>query len=164
MARFLKTIFLTAPLLLCACSSSAKLVKQDPRVNRVAHRQLAPEPVYHRLTWVRPPQVSPARDVVRQSDASERIKLAQIIEFNLEKGTLEQAAHMLASVARYHVYCASSISKKPFSYKGLGTIDELAETIANKAGISVTIDHANQSIRFLEGNKEAVEARLYYKG
>lgn len=144
-----------------ACSSTSGALKDDPRVNRVAHRQHAPDPTYHRLTWVQPPQVSPQREVRLPA---ERIAVKQIIEFDLEKGTLKEAAHMLGAILSYHVYCPSTLSKKPFSYRGLGTIDELAETIASIAGITISIDHDTQSVRFLERGQEKVKARLYYKG
>lgn len=127
-----------------ACSSNntplpPPAVKKDYRISQ---RQLAPEPVYNRLRWVQLPSVIPA------AKRGKSPLLLQVVSFNLENGTLEEAASMLAAATHYSTYCSSLIAKKTISFKGVGTVDNLAKEIANLAHISAVVDHNNREVRF----------------
>lgn len=124
----------------------------------VSERQIAPEPVYNRVMMARPPEVLPAREVNYEGSP----KLLPVIHLELKNVTLETIAQTLAGSARYHSYTAASIAKKKLSIDSLGTIDELANTISNKAGIYVSVDHINREVRFLAASGS--EPKLYGQG
>jgi hypothetical protein len=77
----------------------------------------------------------------------------------MKKATLEETAKILASMARYSSYTSPSLAKQKFSFESLGTIDELARIIGDKAGIKVVVDHDNKEVRFLV--RTAYEPTLY---
>jgi hypothetical protein len=82
-----------------------------------------------------------------------------VYELNLKNATLEQTCKVLASMARYSSYTSPSLATQKFSFQNLGTIDELAQTIGQKAGIKVVVDHENKEVRFLV--RTALEPTLF---
>lgn len=121
----------------------------DPNKERkffsVAVRQLPPEPVYNRLAVAYLPEPLPSRSIVPASHT----RLSPIFQFEMKNATLEQTARILANMSRYTSYCSSVIANRKINIIAVGTIDEIAEFIAAKAGINVSIDHANREVRFL---------------
>ena len=142
--------------LLLGCSSKRQLNTQ-PRVSKIAHRQLAPEGTYGRLRWVHLPQVTPADRIVREPQYDGRKQILPIVEYKVNGVTLEEAADILAGATRYRAYCSSSIAKKLLTLHMLGTVDEIAEEISAKSGILVQVDHQNTSVRFLAGTGESMD-------
>ena len=124
-------------------------------------RTTAPEPVYARTRWVRPPDVLPERDSSDGKSASlgESPSLRPVFQLSLKNATLEETARVLAATARYSSYTAPSIAKDKISVTNLGTIDELARTIESKARVQVVVDHQNREVRFLAAHAE--QPRLY---
>ena len=124
-------------------------------------RTSAPEPVYARTRWVRPPEVLPQRDSAGQETVGlqESPSLRPVFQLSLKNATLEETARVLAATARYSSYTAPSIAKDKISVTNLGTIDELARTIESKARVQVVVDHQNREVRFLAAHAE--QPRLY---
>lgn len=146
----MRTVTLLAGVLLAAgCSSGGYeyLEADKPKVFKVASRQHAPDPVYSRTTWVRPPQVLPTRE----RDAKTKPLILPVIHYTVDGLPLKEAALILAATSRYRSYTAPSIEGQKISINSLGTIEELAQEIENKAGVRVVIDHENEEIRVLPG-------------
>lgn len=125
------------------CAGSAPV--EPPRSHHIARRQLPPEPVYNRLRWVQVPGTVPAAG---RTFSPDRPRVLPVVELSLQGATLDEAASVLASSARYSSYCASTIAKDQISFQALGTIDELAQKIADQAGIRAVVDHDNRQVRF----------------
>jgi hypothetical protein len=82
-----------------------------------------------------------------------------VYELTLKNATLEQTCKVLASMARYSSYTSPSLARESFSFQNLGTIDELAQIIEEKAQIKVVVDHENKEVRFLV--RTALEPTLF---
>lgn len=115
-----------------------------------SYRTAAPDRVYARTRWVHPPEVLPSRNGSSTdfSDPSQPT-LRPIYELTLEDTSLEQTCKVLATMARYSSYTSPSLRDQKISVKNLGTIDELARIIEDRAGIKVMVDHENKEVRFL---------------
>ena len=115
-----------------------------------SYRSAAPEPVYARTRWVQPPEVLPSREV-EDTDSSygQAPPLRPVYELSMKNATLEQTCKILASMARYSSYTSPSLATQKYSFKNLGTLDELARIIEEKAQIKVVVDHENKEVRFL---------------
>lgn len=124
-----------------------------------SYRVAGPEPVYARTRWVHPPEVLPSRDEGDTDSSYPSPPLRPVYELSLKKSTLEQTCKVLASMARYSSYTSPSLAKETFSFKNLGTIDELARIIEDKAQIKVVVDHENKEVRFLV--RTALEPTLF---
>ena len=151
---------------LSACVTGPKPYDSSSKENRTlfmpSYRTAGPEPVYARTRWVHPPEVLPERDsgssATRTSyDSAPTIQ--PVYRLSMKKATLEETAKILASMARYSSYTSPSLAKQKFSFENLGTIDELARIIGEKAGIKVVVDHDNKEVRFLV--RTAYEPTLY---
>ena len=130
----------------CAYKDAPKYTPTEkPKVFRVATRQLPPEPVYNRLRWVRPPQVTPSRKI----DAKRSPLILPVVHYSVKQTPACEALLVLAATSRYRSYCASAVEPKRVSLDMLGTIDEIAQEISHNAGIKVVVDHQNQEVRFL---------------
>lgn len=114
-----------------------------------SYRVAGPEPVYARTRWVHPPEVLPSRDDGDTNSSYDAPPLRPVYQLSISNGTLEQTCKVLASMARYSSYTSPSLAKEKFSLKNLGTIDELARIIEERARIKVVIDHENKEVRFL---------------
>lgn len=114
-----------------------------------SYRVAGPEPVCARTRWTHPPEVLPARSTGDTDSSYSTPPLRPVYELTLKDATLEQTCKVLASMARYSSYTSPSLAKEKFSFKNLGTIDELARTIEEKAQIKVVVDHENKEVRFL---------------
>jgi hypothetical protein len=124
-----------------------------------SYRVAGPEPVYARTRWAHPPEVLPAREGGDTSSSYNTPSLRPVYEISLTNATLEQTCKVLAQMARYSSYTSPSLAKEKFSLKNLGTIDELARTIEEKAQIKVVVDHENKEVRFLV--RTALEPTLF---
>ncbi|MCB9030747.1 MAG: hypothetical protein H6619_06815 [Deltaproteobacteria bacterium] len=129
---------------LAGCSSKKAAPEPDPTFS-IAKRQVAPDPTYNRLRWANLPDVIPGEPKISEGTPY----LFPVMHFELKNGTLEEAAQMLASTARYASYCSSSLADKKISIDTLGTIHDVAQSIAQKAQIDVVIDHDTRQVRFV---------------
>jgi len=151
MFRFFQGFKLVVVLLVAsnitACSTHEKEFEpnKDRKFFGVAVRQLAPEPVYNRLRLVYLPEPMPSRNIQSASYA----RIAPVFQFEMKGASLEQVARVLASLARYTSYTSSVIADKKITVVAVGTIDELAQVVSEKAGINVMVDHENREVRFL---------------
>ena len=128
---------------LCACSSTELPNKERDPFFRTVTRQLAPEPSYNRLRWGHLPSPIP---VSAEQDPSAPLILP-VVHFEITKGTLREAAAMLAATTKYGSYTSSSVEGRRISLNMLGTVDEIASEISRKTGISAVIDHNNRQVR-----------------
>lgn len=132
------------------CSSK----NPDPASDRFygpATRQVAPDPVYNPIRSVRPPQVTPTRQV--KSAAGPVIE--PVIHLTLQQTPICEAIQVLTAATRYRLYCSSLVAKQVVSIDALGTLGELASKIENQSKVVVVIDHENEEVRVLGSNREA---------
>jgi len=126
----------------------ADLKEWAPERERVGiapvYRQVPPQPVYNRLRWVHLPEVLPVSSLSSSAPA-----ILPVFHLVLKNATLEDAAHTLAAMTRFDSYCSSSLADRKITIDRLGTLDELAAEIAVAAGITVQIDRASETVRFL---------------
>ena len=133
--------------------------KQGRTIFMPSYRVAGPEPVYARTRWVHPPEVLPARERGDTDSSYNAPSLRPVYELSLTNATLDQTCKVLASMARYSSYTSPSLAKEKFSFKNLGTIDELARIIEEKAQIKVVVDHESKEVRFLV--RTALEPTLF---
>lgn len=150
----------------CACATGPKPYDPNSSQNRTlfmpVYRTAGAEPVYARTRWVHPPEVLPERESAASSTRSSYENsptIKPVYRLSMKKATLEETAKILASMARYSSYTSPSLAKQTFSVESLGTLDELARIIGDKAGIKVVVDHENKEVRFLV--RTAYEPTLY---
>ncbi len=125
-----------------------------------SYRTAGPEPVYARTRWVQPPEVLPPRSGGSTENSYDQApSLRPVYELTMKNATLEQTCKVLAQMARYSSYTSPSLATQKFSFQNLGTIDELARIIEEKAGIKVVVDHENKEVRFLV--RTALEPTLF---
>lgn len=140
--RFALCVF---ALLLVACSGRSN----PEKVYRVAQHQLPPEDVYARMRYGLIPSPLPSRTLEKTKAPA----LIPVTHFDFKKGTLEEAAALLAKSMKYRSYCGSAVANKPFSLSYVGTIDEIAQEIERKAKIRVVIDHELREVRFFPSSE-----------
>jgi hypothetical protein len=150
MKRFLKNIFILLALGgLFACSTTPVAPpSKERKFFGVAVRKLPPEPVYNRLMTAYLPEPLPPREIKRASYS----RISPVFQFEMKDATLEETARVLASMARYTSYTSSVIASRKVNLVTVGTIDEVAKYISDRAGVNVIVDHANHEIRFLANN------------
>lgn len=151
---------------LSACATGPKPYDPNNKEHRTlfmpSYRTAGAEPVYARTRWVHPPEVLPEREGGASSTRfsyNDAPAIQPVYRLSMKKATLEETAKILASMARYSSYTSPSLAKQTFSFESLGTIDELARIIGDKAGIKVVVDHENKEVRFLV--RTAYEPTLY---
>ena len=144
-----KTSIACAALVACAVSGCSSSSTPDiaPKTYKVAFRQVPPQPVYNRVSFVPLPEPMPSREL----PASTAGRISPMVHLDLKNATLEEASSVLAAVSRYSSFTSSSIAKQRITLNMLGTIEELGERISNEAGIKVVIDHDTRQVRFLTG-------------
>lgn len=142
----------------CAASGKPYEPKKARTVFYFPSRQHAPEPVYNRLREVRVPDPLPSG----YFGAETAPIIHPVFHMKVKDVTLEKAAQLLASTARYNSFCAGTIADRKISINDLGNIDELGRKIARKADIHVVVDHENAQVRFLA--HEVVSPKLYDEG
>ena len=119
-------------------------------------RQSAPQPVYNRVTFARPPEVMPPRSL-RFKNAP---MMSPMIHLEVTDESMEATIKKLASLNHYRSYTAASIADKNISVDALGTVDEIADKISIEADVYISVDHANHEIRALPP-KRTTKATLY---
>ncbi len=147
------------PPLIAGCSSSQK---KSPVKKAVRHdwfyptRSRAPEPVYSEIREVRPPQPipRPPRDV----GTSPRI--FPVVQLNLHRASMAQVATALGRSYNYGHYCAPTIENFVVSIRALGTLDELAQRVADVAMVTVVVDHENREVQILGTPPRRVNNRI----
>ncbi|MBX7139296.1 MAG: hypothetical protein K1X83_15080 [Oligoflexia bacterium] len=120
---------------------------QKKKIYGMSYRQHAPQPVYSRLRWVRPPEVIPAHEL----PGSSAPRLTPVVHLELKNATLKQAADSLAATARYTGVCAPEVATQKISFNALGTIDELARNLGLSAGVQVAVDHDSRTVTVSSG-------------
>jgi len=125
-----------------------------------SYRTAGADPVYARTRWVQPPEVLPARNTEDTDSSYDRAPtLRPVYQLAMKNASLEQTCKVLASMARYSSYTSPSLAGQKYSFENLGTIDELARIIEQKAQIKVVVDHENKEVRFLV--RTALEPTLF---
>jgi hypothetical protein len=163
----MKSLGLPVALLIALCAAGcAKGVKPyEPQSKNVrtiylpAHRTEGPEPVYARTRWVHPPEVLPARSESDQAGERDVAPIQPVFHLSMKNATLEDVGRSLAGMTRYSSYVSPSLAHLKFSFDNLGTVDELAGIIEEKALVKVVVDHENKEIRILM--RSATEPTLY---
>jgi hypothetical protein len=141
------SILLVAGTSILGCSVPHHATLAGTKTYHVAHRQLAPDPVYNRLRWVHLPEMYPS--MLYKAD-EERPRYFPVYHFSIKNRPLCHAASQLAGTARYSSYCSSILRSEKITVETLGTIDEIAEAIeAANAIVRVIVDHENREVRFL---------------
>lgn len=124
-----------------------------------SHRTEGPAPVYARTRWTHPPEVLPARSTEDDAVNGAVAPIQPVYQLSIKNATLEDTAKVLGSMARYSSYVSPSLASLKFSFESLGTIDELAKVIEDKALIKVVVDHPHKEVRFLM--RSTAEPTLY---
>jgi hypothetical protein len=134
--------------LLSACSSGQyrPIERKKTRTDKIAFRQIPPEPTYNRLGWSATEEM-PSKEYAR--DDSQRPVVSPIIQFEAKQKTLDEIALMLGAASRYRTFVASSISKRRVSLQMLGTLDEISEALERQSGAKIVVDHVLREIRVL---------------
>lgn len=117
-------------------------------------RQLPPEPVYNRLSYVRPPD--PLPDEAAPSASADTLRPR--IQLEIANSTLGRAAGALASSIGYQVFVDPEIASLPYSCNMSGSIEVLANNMAEQVNADVVVDNEQRQIRF--SVKNAVIPRL----
>lgn len=149
---FLRKISITLVGVLGIALTGCGNMMANQKVERTTYfhpvRQVAPEPIYNRITMVRPPDTLPFMPIgVRQPYVNRDVRNVGI---QADDVPLEEAAEMIASAMGYKHYCSSLIAKRKVSIKQNGTIEQLAADLSRKENIEVVIDHDSREIRFLQ--------------
>ena len=131
------------------CSEAAKVPPpKPPIIYSVATQQYAQEPVYSRIRYVYLPEPIPS------SSAPLGPEIPHQFNFKVKSVPLSKAAKILASLSSYDSYCSGSIADRRLTLQKTGTVDELAEAIAQQAQIRVVVDHQNREVRFFNEQGE----------
>jgi len=140
-------------LALSACGSDLKPYSPERKKKYygMTYRQLAPEPVYNRLAWVYLPEPLPSKEMPGVAAPA----ISPVVHLELKDVSIEEAAEMLASTARYKSLVDASLTGRRVSFNSLGTIDELARQFAKSEKISVDVDHPARLVRFSAGSSLA---------
>jgi hypothetical protein len=155
-----RKICLMAALAAVIAACAPKMPEWQPedkssQVFSVATRQLPPPPVYNRIRWVMPPEPLPVSGL----PASNAPALRPIMHLELTNATLEETSKILAESARYRSYCSGLIADQRITINKLGTLDELAQAIAEQAGIQVVLDHHSREVRFFAGRTQTSDTK-----
>jgi len=138
------------------CSAKPKVeVEKYP----VVGRQIAPEPVYSRLTWSQIPQPIPPSVPVRDSKVrySNVPYFRPVIKVELKRSTLGEAIQALAQTMGYESSYPRELAKKKVQVNTVGTIEDSLKEIERQAGVRTEIDHERRIVRVID---EKTEPRL----
>lgn len=152
----LLAITICSGILGCGSTPQPKPVKEEDRFYFFPTRQLAPQPVYGRIREVRPPEPLP----LEERPAPAGPPLEPVIHLELKNATLGETAKVLGEAHRYSYYCSSLVARQRVTVNRLGTIDELAEHLAEVADVAVTVDHDLRELRVLRKEGDEQEAHL----
>lgn len=144
MKRVITASLILSTLFLGGCSSTDVSDVQAPQVYQVATRRWAPEPVYNRLRWARPPQVHPER-AHPQVDSP---LIMPVVHFSVKDETLKDVVLILGANSRYKTYCSPLIAGEKLTMDMLGTMEEIAVAIEDSKNIQVILDHEAEELRF----------------
>ena len=144
----LLAVILCSTLLSVVSCSSTK--PQNVRVEyyRPAYRQIAPEPVYSRLTWSH--LSSPDRPKLEGNAPL----LLPIVSFELGSTTLDEAVEALAQTMGYRWSYPKDLAKRSVRLKMEGTVEEILNEIGRQAKVNAGFDHANRTIRIFENDEK----------
>lgn len=155
-------ILTVALLALVVSGCGAKRIQPEKRLTKSVYKVVSTQkplaPIYNRTRWAHLPSVMPASAV--NSSPSKAPRIFPVIELVLENDSLETAATIIAGTARYSSYCSSHIADDTITLTALGTIDELADRVAQEAGITVSVDHENREVRFV-ANSSTVQPEFF---
>ena len=126
-----------------ACSSNTK---PQPRVEYYtpAFRQIAPEPVYSRLTWSQVPQPisEKARDIAPLIDP--------VLSFELPHSTLREALEALSQALGYRAQYPKGMEHRAISLKVVGTAEEILGKIEKQAHVKTVLNHQQRLIQVVD--------------
>lgn len=133
-----------------SCGPTIPKRKEEKKLFYYPARQLPPEKPYVRLREVLPPDPLPSRNYVDKLGPP----IAPIYQLKFNDAPLSEVAKRVGELFGYRHYCSSLISNVPLSYTGSGTRDELAQSIAKEAKITLMVDHQNKVVRLLRDKSE----------
>jgi len=153
-------VILTGVLVLAWLSGCSDVKPYDPTSNQERKyffhsvRQVPPEPVYNRLTYVRPPNPLPDPS----APAASADTLRPSIRLEIANSTFGKAANALASAVGYREIVDPAFASLPYSCNMSGSVDILAGMMAQDVNADVFIDHEQREVRF--SMKSSVAPRL----
>lgn len=109
-----------------------------------AFRQVAPEPVYSRLTWSNLPQ--PVMDPPREKGPY----LSPVIAFNLGDSTLQEAIEAISQTIGYQWSFPPEAAKRHVRVKMKGSVGEILSEISRQAEVEAQIDHQSRIVRVFD--------------
>ncbi len=142
---FLVLLLLTSS----SCSSAKKEEKSVIEYYPVAYRQLAPQPVYSRVTWSNLPGPIPPK--VRDNAPL----LLPTISFELHRTNLDEAIQALAQTMGYTWSYPAEVAKKKISINMVAPVDEILREIESQAKVNAVLDHESRTLRIVSGNTAA---------
>ena len=118
----------------------------------VAGRQVAPEPVYSRVTWSQLPQPIPPKAVTRDSRGKyDNVPLFRpVIKVELERSTLGEAIQALAQTIGYESSYPKALAGKKVRLNTVGTIEDSLKEIERQAGVKTELDHDQRVVRVID--------------
>jgi hypothetical protein len=148
----MKNIFISSLAVLLIGCSGETLQPADPAAFTYATRTLPPQPVYNRITSVRPPEPLPkrwkidSRETVSEGESDQKV---QKYAFVADSVPLEEAVSRIAKQAGYSFYCQDSIARNIISIDVSGSLDDVLRGVEVKSGTQITVDHSARHIRAL---------------
>ena len=135
---------------LTSCSMSGNNNKPERKqYYTTISRQLAPEPVYNRIRYARPPEPLPKLDPAVEAYLAKKAKERPRIYLGLKNASIEELAKNLSEPYKYQYYVSSKLSKKKVTFNGSGNIDELANSVQAENKFNVIVDHENKEVRIM---------------
>lgn len=140
-----------ASLLLVSCGGNPP-PHEDAEAYAYATRTLPPQPVYNRLTSVRPPEPLPKRwkidnrETVAEDETDQKVQKFALVARDV---TLEEAVSRIAKQAGYSFYCQDSIARIPVTIDVNGNLDDVLRALELKSATQINVDHQARHIRAL---------------
>jgi hypothetical protein len=137
---FIVTILTALVMLGCAKPQAIVIVQEY----QPAFRQVAPEPVYSRVTWSQLPQP------IRPKAKKESPLILPTLSFDLTDSNLKEAIEALAQSLGYRSIYAKQIENRPVSIKMVGSVQEILENISRQANVSANLSHSRRVVEVYE--------------
>lgn len=131
------------------CAPAKKEEKTVIEYYPVAYRQLAPQPVYSRVTWSHLPGPIPPK--VRDNAPL----LMPEVSFEMHRTNLDEAIQALAQTIGYTWSYPANVAKKKVSINMVAPVDEILREIENQTKVKAVLDHESRTLRIVSGNTAA---------
>ena len=167
MQRLILLISICSLFSIYGCSNDLK--KWDPGEKKkfytFASRQLSPEPVYKKTTFVYPPENTPRRSPYFELKSNPFPKdavplLLPVFKVDVNTTPIETIFKDYFIPLSYSIYCSSLVCTQPISLHMVGNINEISKKIEEIGNIKIVIDHENRDIRVLPQRNEFEDKNL----